>query len=154
MKIHHPPHLFIDNTYYFLTARTYRRQKFFYSDSRKAILLHSLKAEFRKRGLALLSWVVMDNHYHVLFRVSQGRQLSKAINMVHGRVSYILNRENGTRGRKVFQNYWDRCIRNEKDFYTRLNYIHYNPVKHGSVYKMEDYGCSRYRCYLQQCGHE
>lgn len=74
--------------------------------------------------------------------------------MIHGRVSYMLNQEDGTRGRKVFQNYWDRCIRNEKDFYTRFNYIHYNPVKHSLVDKMEDYEFSSYRYYLQQCGQE
>ena len=72
--------------------------------------------------------------------------------MIHGRVSYMLNQEDGTRGRKVFQNYWDRCIRNEKDFFTHLNYIHYNPVKHSLVDKMEDYEFSSYRYYLQRYG--
>jgi len=59
-----------------------------------------------------------------------------------------LNRHDGTRGRKVWYNYWDECIRDERDYYNRLNYIHVNPVKHGYVEDPEDYEFSSYRAYL------
>ena len=34
---------------------------------------------------------------------------------------------------KIFYNYRDTCITYEKSYYARLNYIWYNPVKHGYV---------------------
>ena len=124
MPIHHPPHIFIDHTYYFLTARTVRWQRIFYTDTRKALLLSSLKAAFHRRGYKLKAWVILDEHYHILFQTKKGKDLSSIINEVHGRVSFILNKQDQTRGRRIFHNYWDRCIRDQRDFNTHINYIH------------------------------
>ena len=52
-------------------------------------------------------------------------------------------------GRKVWYSYWDRCMRNEHDFWTRFNYIHYNSVKHGYVDNPEDWEFSSYRFYVR-----
>ena len=42
----------------------------------------------------------------------------------------------GRRTGRIWQNrYWDHMIRSEADMNTHLNYIHYNPVKHGYVDK-------------------
>ncbi len=35
--------------------------------------------------------------------------------------------------KKKFHNYWDTCITFKKSYYARLNYIWFNPVKHGYV---------------------
>ncbi len=42
----------------------------------------------------------------------------------------------------------DEVIRNEKMFWTKLKYIHYNPVKAGLADKPEDYKYSSARNYL------
>jgi putative transposase len=39
----------------------------------------------------------------------------------------------------IWYNYWDTCITYEKSYYSRLNYIWYNPVKHGYVENSEDW---------------
>ncbi len=52
----------------------------------------------------------------------------------------------------MWHNYWDRCIRSERDYWTRFNYIHYNPVKHGYVTRMGDYPFSSVRFYEQAMG--
>lgn len=36
-------------------------------------------------------------------------------------------------------NYWDKCITFDKSYFTRLNYIWYNPVKHGYVTSPEQW---------------
>ena len=45
-------------------------------------------------------------------------------------------------------------MRTEHDFWTRFNYIHYNPVKHGYVERPEDWEFSSYRSYLKEQGKE
>ena len=40
-------------------------------------------------------------------------------------------------------------MRNEHDFWTRFNYVHYNPVKHGYVDNLEDWEFSSYRFYVR-----
>ncbi|HEX9913079.1 MAG TPA: hypothetical protein VGB01_07530 [candidate division Zixibacteria bacterium] len=37
-----------------------------------------------------------------------------------------------------------------KTFYTRFNYIHYNPVKHNYVKQCEEYSFSSYNYYLKK----
>lgn len=40
--------------------------------------------------------------------------------------------------------FWDHVIRDEADFQRHLDYIHYNPVKHGLVQRPEDWPYSSY----------
>ncbi|WP_392537953.1 transposase [Legionella sp. 227] len=44
--------------------------------------------------------------------------------------------------------YWEHCIRDEKDYERHLNYIHYNPVKHGYVKKASDWHYSSIHRYI------
>ena len=44
------------------------------------------------------------------------------------------------RERGIWQRrYWEHLIRDENDFATHINYIHYNPIKHGFVDKASDW---------------
>ena len=154
MKLHHPPHIFLDNTYYFLTARTYQKKKIFSTDKKKQLLINGLKAEFRKQHFELVAWVVLDNHYHIEFKAGEAKVLSKIINLIHGKTSYLVNKLDCVRDRKVFQNYWDHCIRDEKDYYKHFNYIHHNPIKHGYKKEMEGYKFSSYNEWVSKYGVE
>ncbi|MFA5069821.1 MAG: hypothetical protein WC528_00915 [Patescibacteria group bacterium] len=40
--------------------------------------------------------------------------------------------------------FYDHIIRNQTDFNNHVNYIHYNPVKHGYAQKIEDWLWSSY----------
>ena len=60
------------------------------------------------------------------------------------------NDEENASGRKVWWNYWDTCIRSEKDYDNRLRYIFWNPVKHGLVENPDDYPFSSYKDFLEQ----
>jgi len=102
----------------------------------------------------LIAWVILDNHYHIEFEAKESKILPKIINQLHGKLSCLFNKMDNMRGRKIFQNYWDTCIREEKDLWTRFNYIHHNPVKHGYSRRMEDYTFSSFGYYLGQKGRE
>jgi putative transposase len=49
--------------------------------------------------------------------------------------SRILRHERGIWQRR----YWEHLIRDEEDFIRHIEYIHYNPVKHGYVLKPTDW---------------
>ncbi|MDP2684651.1 MAG: transposase [bacterium] len=87
----------------------------------------------------LLAWVVLEDHYHFLVKCSEGKYIPKLMNLVHGRVSYKINKIDNKRGRFVFNNYWDRIIRDQVDLNIHIKYILYNPVKHGYVDNPKDY---------------
>jgi putative transposase len=51
-------------------------------------------------------------------------------------------------------NYWDYCPRDQKDYHARLNYLLYNPVKHGYVSDLKDYPQSSFQGLFQALGKE
>jgi putative transposase len=108
-------------------------------------------------GLGIFAWVLLDNHYHILVEITTSEFLGKLINLINGRSSYEINKAEKKKGRKIWYSYWDTCIRTECDYYTRLNYIHSNPLKHGCVDRLDDlasYAYSSYPYYLRLKGEE
>ncbi len=156
-KIHHPPHIYLDDSVYFITAGIYRKEKILDTDRKKKILLENLWNEFGKIGYSLYSWAILDNHYHIEFKTKIGKTLGKALNFAHGRTSFEINKLDNKKGRQIFQNYLDYCIRDKKDFYRHFNYIHHNPVKHKYVKnqgEVFDYKFCSYRQWIDKKGKE
>ncbi|MBI4713197.1 MAG: transposase [Planctomycetes bacterium] len=151
---HRPPHLYFSNTEYFLTVSTYKQQHFINSNSKKDIIQSILNQALKVEEYLLHGWVILDNHIHLLVRTKEGIRLSKFIARITAKSAIELNKLDNQVGRKVWYQYWDRCLRDEKDFYIRLNYIHYNPVKHNYVTQPELYTYSSYQEYLAKYGAE
>jgi putative transposase len=153
-KRHQPYHLYLDDQIYFVTAHTYLDRPYLDTASKKMKLLGKIKEFLKAFHFNLYAWVILDNHYHILFKVSRGKDLPKTMNKIHCGYSYERNKIENQKGRKIWQNYWDRCIRSEKDFWRHFNYIHHNPVKHGYVQKMEEYEFSSYNYWIKKRGEE
>ena len=45
-------------------------------------------------------------------------------------------------------------IRSERHFYATINYIHYNPVKHGWTSRADEWVCSSIWAYLETKGRD
>ena len=153
-KKHHPPHLYLDDTVYFLTARVYGKQHILNTDTKKQLLLDIINKVFLKYQFKMYAWVILNNHYHIEFKTRLGSDLVKVMQFIHGRCSFKINNLENCRGRKIFQNYWDHGIRNEHDFYVHFNYIHNNPVKHGYVNEMGEYPFSSYQYWYEKKSEE
>ena len=74
--------------------------------------------------------------------------------LVHGRTSYQWNRDDNVTSRKVWYRYSDRAIRSERHYFATLNYIHYNPVKHGWSKSSYDWRESSVHWYLENFGRQ
>lgn len=46
--------------------------------------------------------------------------------------------------------YWERLIRNEGDFTAHVDYIHFNPVKHGHAARVADWPYSSFHRYVRR----
>jgi putative transposase len=148
---HNPPHWFQANTIYMLTASIYQGEHLIHSPERKIAWRDSFIEAANLYNWHILARVVLHNHYHVMVESPENASsLSNFIGSYHKFTARQWNNEENTGGRKVWWNYWDTCIRSEKDFYNRLRYIFWNPVKHGLVEKPEDYPFSNYQDFLKQ----
>ncbi len=154
---HNPPHIFLDNQIYVVTSCTYKKIPYFNTNEKKSLLYQQIVNAFNTIIAKLFAWAILDNHYHILFELKRGTELSKLIKLINGRSAFEINKFNHCAGRKIWYSYWDTCIRNERDFYMRMNYIHNNPIKHGYVYDIADleyYEFSSYSYYLEKEGVE
>ncbi|MGH7054158.1 MAG: REP-associated tyrosine transposase [Stellaceae bacterium] len=130
------------------------------ADRRSCLLtehIHTLRAAFRyakqRHPFAIDAIVVLPDHLHAIWTLPDGEvdfalrwRLLKAT-FSHGlpqgeQVSPSRSRK-GERG--VWQRrYWEHTLRNEDDFARHLDYIHFNPVKHGHVGRVRDWPYSSF----------
>jgi putative transposase len=129
----HPPHIYEDDTCYFLTGGTVRRQRLLDSDAKRVLVRDVLKESIQQYGIRLYAWVILADHYHLLLKTSDVAPIWKFIKRLHGDSAIRLNKVDHASGRQVWYQYWDRFPRNASDFWGCFNYIHINPIKHGCV---------------------
>jgi len=154
MERHHPPHYCPDHRWALISAASIDRQPLFADSAEKQIVRDCLKTKVVDFGAVLRAWVILDQHYHLLIKFSNGDQLSRFVAALHGVTARKLNLAAGQVGRRVWDNYWDTGIRGEADLWTRFNYIHHNPVKHGYVENMGDWPWSSYRFHRDRRGRD
>jgi putative transposase len=100
----------------------------------------------------VFAWVVLPNHYHALLETEDVITLIKRLGRLHGKTSFEWNGEEGTRGRKVFCGAVEREIRSERHFWSTMNYVLNNPVRHGYVRKWTDWPWSNAAEYVDSIG--
>lgn len=146
---HNPPHLFLPNALYMLTASIYQKELLIQTSNRKQQWAEAFLKSAGIYNWQIVAWVVLHNHYHAIVRSPEKAEtLSEFIGSYHKYTARKWNDEDNLSGRKVWWNYWDTCIRSEHDYYNRLRYIFWNPVKHGLIEDPEDYDYCNYKEFL------
>lgn len=151
---HSPPHFQQDQATYLLTAACYEHAPHMRDKSRRASLLDRLFSETISAGVQIHAWVILPNHYHILATVDHFSSISSIFRRLHGATSHAWNGEDNARGRKVWYRFADRMIRNESHHLMTLNYIHYNPVKHGWASSPYEWDDSSVHWYLTEHGRD
>jgi REP-associated tyrosine transposase len=152
--LHEPPHLQRVEGWFLITAATFEHRARFATAELRLWLLDQLFRELQTAGLACAAWVVLPTHYHLMAECHPLSAISEPLRRVHARTARELNRREGSLGRQVWYRFSDRLIRNERHYYTTLNYIHYNPIKHGLVSKPLEWPCSSVHWYAEHEGIE
>ncbi len=151
---HAPTHLFLTDYHYFITAGTYGEKPYFHSDAQKELLLNTICETLRENHGELQGWVILANHYHIVAKLKDAFLLPQTIRKIHSISAVLVNKSSKQPGRKIWYQYWDECIRDERDFYVKLNYIHLNPIKHGYVSEPESYKFSSYNFHFKMEGRD
>lgn len=87
-----------------------------------------------------------DSDYAIRWQQIKGR-FSKGLPPALERTeSKTRKREKGIWQRR----YWEHQIRDEDDLFRHIDYLHYNPVKHGLVRRVQDWPYSSFHRYVQQ----
>ena len=79
----------------------------------------------------LIAHVILPDHFHVIFDPHE-RDFTGIMQRVKMSFDMHYRRGAGLSSGRVWQHrYWDHVIRDQSDLNRHIDYIHYNPVKHG-----------------------
>jgi putative transposase len=89
-----------------------------------------------------------DNYLNLILHINKdAEKLPNAIREYHKFSAMFIKRFHPPTPSKIWFNYWDTCLTYEGAYFRRLNYIWFNPVKHGYVENPSDwkFGSYHYR---------
>ncbi len=142
---------------FFFTVVMYRRQRILTDDAvRRA--LHDAIVRVRDRyPFTVDAWVLLPDHLHCLWTLPPGdadfgvrwswikRLVTRAVAadyvaLGERNASRLARRESTIWQRR----FWEHQIRDDADFAAHMDYIHFNPVKHGLAGRVADWPYSTF----------
>jgi len=121
----------------FITIVTYERMPILIDNM--DILHKSYNNAQHNTPFKIIAWVILDDHFHIILDPDKNDPSSILQRIKMSFASYYRKRMNMHNGR-VWQNrFWDHIIRDQADLNRHIDYIHFNPVKHGYVTKPADW---------------
>ncbi len=142
---------------YFFTLTLVDRSSCLLTD-RIEDLREAFRSVRRERPFTIDAMVVLPDHLHCIWRLPPGdadysirwreikarfsRQVPAGESRTQGRVNH------GERG--IWQRrFWEHTLRDARDVERHLDYIHYNPVKHGHVSHVADWPYSSFHRFVR-----
>lgn len=140
---------FVPNAIVFLTAVTGGRRPLFDNADNIAFLLSILKNVKLLHPFAMKAWVVMPDHLHLLLHTVDGR-FDRVMHSFKRNVSARFCKCGIGEGEIWQKRYYDHVIRDDRDFFNHLDYIHFNPVHHGRVKRPAEFVFSSFQHYVER----
>jgi putative transposase len=138
---------------YFFTGNLADRRSSLLTD-RIGDLRHAVRRVRQLVPFHIDAWVVLPDHMHAVWTLPEGDDAFprrwRTIKDLFSRrqiPSEALSRSRASQGeRGIWQRrYWKHAIRDDRDFAAHLDYVHFNPVKHGYVSHPIDWPYSSFR---------
>ena len=130
--------LLIPDGIYHVTTRGLERRDIFCDDQDRSYWLTLLDTVANRRDWRILSWVLMDNHFHIFLRTPHG-DLSAGMHDLNAPYVTVFNRRHKRVG-PLFQGRYKGILVERGYHYWELSrYIHLNPVRAGMVDDPEKY---------------
>lgn len=146
--------------YYFFTVVTHGRVKLFLNPLARQCLRDAIAATRQRRPFESVAFCLLPEHLHCVWKLPDGdADFSTRWASIKGGFSRALLRLGGrqatpssSRQRRgeagLWQRrFWEHQIRDERDLQRHIDYIHYNPLKHGLVACLDDWPWSSYHRY-------
>lgn len=147
---------------YFFTVVTHNRRPILCESENIDLLRDSFRKVIHQHPFTIDAIVILPNHLHCVWTLPPGdADFSNRWRLIKSRFSrrcQIQYQGNISASRKskneraVWQRrFWEHLIRDDRDFINHVDYIHYNPIKHGLVVSVKDWQYSSFHRYVE-CG--
>jgi putative transposase len=147
--------------YYFFTVVTHNRRTFLCDADARECLKTAWGVVRRSRPFDVVAVCLLPEHLHCVWKLPEGDDdfstrwalIKKRFTRDYLKLggieaiqsdSRIQKRERGIWQRR----FWEHRMRDESDLQRHIDYVHFNPVKHHLVEKVEDWPYSSYHRYV------
>ena len=146
---------------WFFTVATYRRRPMLTRPDVLSALRHAITQTRERHPFEIVAWVVLPDHMHALWTLPETdgsyamrwalikRLTAQAVRDAMPPVTSKSMQARGEIG--LWQRrYWEHQIRDENDLHRHIDYIHFNPVKHGLVASTDQWSHSTFHRYVRE----
>ena len=136
----------LENQAIFITAVCHKRMPNLASEREKNLLLDVMREVKVEMPFRLMAYVILNDHFHCIIRPEAASDFPRIVQSIKLRFTHRWKRKQViTTPINLWQRrFWDHVIRDANDLHRHLDYIHYNPVKHGLVSDPADYPWSSF----------
>lgn len=146
----------VGGTYFFTV--TLRDRKSCLLVEHIGLLREAVHRTKRAKPFAIDAWAVMPDHMHTVWTLPPGdADYSGRWRSIKGHFSHEIAKllEGPTpnaKGEYGFwqRRFWEHTIRDADDYARHIDYIHYNPVKHGYVQNVSDWPYSSFHRFVEK----
>ena len=147
---------------YFFTLVSYNRRQILCNEDFLQALRNSIKLIQQQYPFEIIAWVQLPDHLHCIWQMPENdagysmrwsqikRLTTQACPQYHLPTHELSHSKVSRNERGIWQRrFFEHQIKNEADFLKYMDYIHYNPLKHGLVKRAIDWPYSSFHRYLK-----
>ena len=148
---------------YFFTLVSYNRRRIFCEDDFLQTFKKSIKQVQQQYPFEIIAWVQLPDHLHCIWRMPTNdanysmrwSQIKRLTTQACPQYYLPLNELSYSKVKRNERGIWQRRfyehqIKDEVDFIKHMDYLHFNPVKHGLVGKVSEWPYSSFHRYVKQ----
>jgi putative transposase len=142
---------------YFFTVVTAHRDPWLDNPRHVQCLGAALRETRASHPYSMLAYVVLPDHLHCMWALpDQDADFSLRWALVKRRCSaQVCAISPSMRNRPMWQpRFWEHHVRDERDFTRHLDYIHYNPVRHGYAASARDWPWSSFTKFVRSGAYD
>lgn len=146
---------------YFFTVVTEERQPILTTDAVRVALREAIQQAKTTLPFQVDAWALLPDHLHCIWTLPEGDSnysarwaiikrhvSSRCVSSVKSSISDSRLKRNE---RSFWQRrFWEHQIRDDTDLTRHLDYIHWNPIKHGLVKAVKDWPYSSFHKFVAQ----
>ena len=144
---------------FFFTVNLLKRRRNDLLTQRIDLLRSAVRTVHRARPFRIDAWVVLPDHLHCVWTLPAGDDdfstRWRLIKTIFARSLAADERRSDARKRHrergIWQRrFWEHSIRDDADFAAHVDYVHFNPVKHGYVEHVADWPYSTFKACVRR----
>jgi putative transposase len=145
---------------YFFTLVTFNRQPILKAAETVNLLQECFQKVMQKHPFQVEALVILPDHLHALWVLPEGDSdypmrwrliKSQFSHRAASHLSHSIPESRSAKGEQAVwqRRYWEHLIHSQADFNRHVEYIHYNPVKHGYVSAPADWPHSTFHQFVE-----